>query len=337
MRFRRFASNRSPHPTNTTFPTTVSTFSNLPTTTIPTISTTTTTPTTSVTNTITTNFTTTTFARFCFGNATFITTSTKKEKRKKIGPTHHHPRKGPIDKKTKKKMSASQDPIVGDSQPYKSFWEKVRAIFYELMKSETRNAYQITSNWRDIRLKCTEFGGIYNNLLNIRKSGSNDFDVFKVAMDQFEKTTPTRKAFPYMKSWLKLKDAPKWKDQTEETSESSGSKRSKKPDGTSQQSDDRTHIDINDDQLDLENEQPLRWPVERNKAKKRLQHLRALVQKPKAEVMTRMEQRIIEAQASFQETQDDPNKNRYENLENECGLPRRRRLGAFSRDERVVI
>nr|KAJ0213279.1 hypothetical protein LSAT_V11C400180950 [Lactuca sativa] len=109
------------------------------------------------------------------------------------------------------------------------------------MESETRNADQITSKWQDIRLKCTEFGGIYNNLLNLRKSGSNDFDVFKAAMDQFEKTTPTRKAFPYMKP---------------------------NPDGTSQQSDGRTHIEINDDPIDLENDQPLHRPVGRNKAKK---------------------------------------------------------------------
>nr|KAJ0215022.1 hypothetical protein LSAT_V11C300108310 [Lactuca sativa] len=147
-------------------------------------------------------------------------------------------------------VAASEDPIVGDSQPYGSFWEKVRAIFYELMESETRNADQITSKWRDIRLKCTEFGGIYNNLLNIRKSGSNDFDVFKAAMDQFEKTTPTRKTFPYMKP---------------------------NPDETSQQSDGRTHIDINDDPIDLKNDQPLHRPVGRNKAKKRRQHLRILV------------------------------------------------------------
>ena len=216
-------------------------------------------------------------------------------------------------------VAASEDPIVGDSQTYGSFWEKVRAIFYELMESETRNADQITSKWRDIRLKCTEFGGIYNNLLNIRKSGSNDFDVFKAAMDQYEKTTPTRKAFPYMKPWLKLKDSPKWKEQTEGSSQSSGSKRSRNPDGTSQQSDGRTHIDINDDPIDLETDQPLPRPVGRNKAKKAASTSSnssvmdmfgdkfdryVQLQETKAEVMTRMEQKMIEAQTSFQEAQE---------------------------------
>nr|KAJ0197596.1 hypothetical protein LSAT_V11C700353290 [Lactuca sativa] len=202
-------------------------------------------------------------------------------------------------------VAAFEDPIVGDSQPYGSFWEKVRTIFYELTESQTRNADQITSKWRDIRLKCTD--------------GSNDFDVFKAAMDQFEKTTPTRKAFPYMKPWLKLKDAPKWKEQTEGSSQSSGSKRSRNPDGTSQQSDGRTHIDINDDPIDLENDQPLRQPVGRNKAKKAAStssnssvmdmfgdkfNRYVQLQETKVEVMTRMEQKMIEAQTSFQEAQE---------------------------------
>nr|KAJ0213550.1 hypothetical protein LSAT_V11C400214390 [Lactuca sativa] len=226
-------------------------------------------------------------------------------------------------------VAASQDPIVGDSQPYGSFWEKVRAIFYELMESETRNADQITSKWRDIRLKCTEFGGIYNNLLNIRKSGSNDFDVFKAAIEQFEQTTPTRKAFPYMKPWLKLKD------QTEGTSQSSGSKRSRNPDATFQQSDGRTHIDINDDPLDLENDRPLRRPIGRNKAKKAASTSSnssvmdmfgdkfdryVQFQETKAEVMTRMEQKMIEAQSSFQVAQETlQTKTDMEILKNESG------------------
>nr|KAJ0216177.1 hypothetical protein LSAT_V11C300125190 [Lactuca sativa] len=145
----------------------------------------------------------------------------------------------------------------------------------------------------NIRLKCTEFGEIYNNLLNIRKSDLNDFDVFKVAMEQFEKTTPARKTFWYMKRWLKLKDALKWKEQTEGTLQSSGSKH-------------------------LENEQPIRRPVERNKAKKAASTSSSSsvmnlfgdkfdryvqIQETKAEVMTRMEQKMVEAQTSFQETQ----------------------------------
>nr|KAJ0205308.1 hypothetical protein LSAT_V11C500235650 [Lactuca sativa] len=191
----------------------------------------------------------------------------------------------------------------GNSQTFGCFLEKVQAVFYELTGSEA-----------EIPIKLAQ-SGIYNNLLNIRKSKSNDFDAFKAALDQFEKITPTRKAFPY-------------KEQMKGSSQSSGSKRSRNPNATSQQSDGRLHFDINNDPLDLEDEQPLRRPVGRNKAKtKRLHWLRDLVNVD-GDVesgRTKNDRNII----------DDSNKNRYENLENKSGQSRRRRFGAISRDEGV--
>nr|KAJ0201132.1 hypothetical protein LSAT_V11C600329400 [Lactuca sativa] len=129
----------------------------------------------------------------------------------------------------------------------------------------------------------------------------------RAALEQFEKTTATRKTFPYVKPWLNLKDAPKWKEQVEGCSQSSSSNLSRNPDETSQQSDDRTHFDINDKPLDLEDEQPLRRPVGRNKAKKRIQRLRNLkfdryvhVQEMKVEMLSRVEQKMIETQLVIQ-------------------------------------
>nr|KAJ0221046.1 hypothetical protein LSAT_V11C200055260 [Lactuca sativa] len=154
----------------------------------------------------------------------------KKKKGKKTGPTHYHPRKGPMDKRRRRKVSRG---MGGGFQ----------------------------------RSNC----------------------------------------------------APKWKEQTEGTSQSSGLKRSRNLDATSQQSDGRTHIDINDDPIDFENEQPLRRPVGRNKAKKAASTSSnssvmdmfgdkfdryVQLQETKADVMTRMEQKMIEAQSSFQEAQE---------------------------------
>nr|KAJ0225851.1 hypothetical protein LSAT_V11C100003350 [Lactuca sativa] len=143
---------------------------------------------------------------------------------KKKGKKLVRPKKGSHGQKRKMKS---------DSQTFGCFWEKVCAVFYELTGSESRNPDQISSKWGDIRLKCTEFGGIYNILLNIRKT-----------------------------------DALKWKEQTEASSQSSISKCSINPDATSQQSNGQTDFNIDDDPLNLEDEQPLRRQVERNKAKK---------------------------------------------------------------------
>nr|KAJ0204962.1 hypothetical protein LSAT_V11C500271300 [Lactuca sativa] len=186
---------------------------------------------------------------------------------------------------------------------------------------------------------------IYNNLLSIRKNGSNDFDVFKAALDQFERTTLTCNAFSYVKPWLKLKDALKWKEETEGSSQSSGSKRSRNPDGTSQQSDGRTRFDINDKPLDLEDEQPLHRPVGRNKAKKaastasgssfmdqfgekfdRYVH----VQETKVEMLSREEQKMIETKSVIQ------TKTNMKILKMKAdGRPRMRRFGAISCDDGV--
>lgn len=70
----------------------------------------------------------------------------------------------------------------------------------------------------DVRIKYTEFRKIYNNLPNLYKSGSNDFDVLNTTMEQHEKTIVTCKTFPYVKLWLRLKDALKWIRMTQRTS-----------------------------------------------------------------------------------------------------------------------
>nr|KAJ0206163.1 hypothetical protein LSAT_V11C500276000 [Lactuca sativa] len=176
-------------------------------------------------------------------------------------------------------ISASQDPIEGDSQTFGCFWEK--------------------------------FGGIYNNLLNIRKAGQMILMFSWRLWTKFEKKTKaTRKTFLYVKLWLKLKDAQKWKEQTE---------------GSSQSFDGRTHFDINEKRLDLEDEQPLRWPIGRNKAKKRLQRLLDLkfdcyvhVQETKAEMLNRVEQKMIETQSVIQTKTDmEILKMKADNLEGE--------------------
>nr|KAJ0224532.1 hypothetical protein LSAT_V11C100048140 [Lactuca sativa] len=171
---------------------------------------------------------------------------------------------------------------------FSCFWEKVHSVFYDLTGSESRKPDQINSN------------------------GSNDFDVFKVALDQFEKIMQPVKLFRI------------------------------NPNATSQQSDGRTHFDINDELLDLEEEQPLRRPIGRNKAKKSASTASGYsvmdqfgekfdccvhVQETKAGILSRVEQKMIETQSVIQ------NKNRYGNLENESGRPRRRRFGANSHDE----
>nr|KAJ0194704.1 hypothetical protein LSAT_V11C700361700 [Lactuca sativa] len=114
----------------------------------------------------------------------------QKRKNEKNRPDPPPPKKGSHGQKRKKKLAdawilTSQDPIEADSQTFSCFWEKVRVVFYVLTGSEKQNLGQISSKWHDIRLKCTEFGGIYNNLLNRQSNRLNNFDVFMTALDKF--------------------------------------------------------------------------------------------------------------------------------------------------------
>lgn len=87
-------------------------------------------------------------------------------------------------------------------------------------------------------------------------------------MEKYEKTIITCKAFPYIQPWLKLKDAPKRKYMQEPNSSSSKRSRNVGRSTCLQQSDDRKHIDINDESVDVKYKQPLRRPIWRNKGKK---------------------------------------------------------------------
>ncbi|KAI3789767.1 hypothetical protein L2E82_02571 [Cichorium intybus] len=154
--------------------------------------------------------------------------------------------------------------------------------------------------------------------MNVRKSGSNDFDVFNAALQQYEKTTPTRKAFPYVQAWTELKKQPKWL--LVEDSKSSGIKRSRSVhQGTSQQSDGRSYINVNDEPVDLEEDepQPICRPMGRDKAKKAASGSESSVmdlygdkfdryvqlQSDKVGIMSRVKQQIVETQQQIAETQ----------------------------------
>jgi len=57
---------------------------------------------------------------------------------------------------------------VGYGKKGDVFWEQIQGTFFDLMgKGIYRTPDQITSKWRDMRLKINFFNGIYNNLENL--------------------------------------------------------------------------------------------------------------------------------------------------------------------------
>ena len=70
-------------------------------------------------------------------------------------------------------VAALEDPVTRPN-----FWIKVGNIFQELMGCQNRSVDEICSKYRDMKVKCVEFNGIYNFVINNVHEG----DPFVVAM-----------------------------------------------------------------------------------------------------------------------------------------------------------
>ena len=79
-------------------------------------------------------------------------------------------------------VGVSEDPEI----PPK-FWVKVGNVFHDLMGCQSYNLNEICSKFRDMRVKCLEFNGIYNFVIN----NVDEADPFLMAMHQYEYTKHT--------------------------------------------------------------------------------------------------------------------------------------------------
>nr|KAJ0216957.1 hypothetical protein LSAT_V11C300128270 [Lactuca sativa] len=117
---------------------------------------------------------------------------------------------------------------------------------------------------------------------------------------------PTRKAFPYVKVWLKLKYAPKWIQQTEGTSKTSSVQETQMQLPTNQ-ADEHISTSMMIRSI-LKTSNLFIGPLEEVKQKNRGRHhfgdkfdQYVQVQENKVEILNQWNKKIIEAQTSFQE------------------------------------
>ncbi|XP_023761624.1 uncharacterized protein LOC111910064 [Lactuca sativa] len=163
----------------------------------------------------------------------------------------------------------SCDSRRGNAQSEESFWNRVVDHFHALLGRKTNRSYNaVNGKWRDLCAICTKFNGIFENLKNMHKSGSNDFNVLSTACYQF-KLTNNGKPFGHQKAWEVCRQGPKWVVNPE-TSHSDSTTGSNKRARTSE-SDAGFGLDLNDDVDGAEEEGPrevqLRRPPGRDKSK----------------------------------------------------------------------
>ena len=85
-------------------------------------------------------------------------------------------------------VAISEGGQVGNAQSTDSFWKRVLKYFANELGGTKRSHHQLNSKWRQMNRKVLAFNGIYNNLVNSRRSGQSDDDVKKNAY-KFYRTT----------------------------------------------------------------------------------------------------------------------------------------------------
>ncbi|XP_052622814.1 uncharacterized protein LOC128128049 [Lactuca sativa] len=129
----------------------------------------------------------------------------------------------------------------------------------------------LSSKWGMITKRCNKFNGIYNRLEAQQQSGTNDYDLFKSAKQQYR--VEMGHVFDFEKSWELLRADPKWNETP--TSSEVQPKRSRNS-SSADVSDARTNIDLNadDDEIpdDIQEISPPRRPPGRDKARRAARH-----------------------------------------------------------------
>ena len=74
-------------------------------------------------------------------------------------------------------------------------------------RGEYRENDSISSKWTDINGRCHAFQEVYQRVVDNWASGSNDVDILKRALEEYN---ATRGNFTYLRCWELLRGSPKW-------------------------------------------------------------------------------------------------------------------------------
>ncbi|XP_052627753.1 uncharacterized protein LOC128134261 [Lactuca sativa] len=167
-------------------------------------------------------------------------------------------------------IAISQDGDVANAQSGHSFWNRILDHFHALLGRQTSRTYDsVNAKWHDLRATCTKFNDVFDNLKNMHRSGSNDFNILSTALHQY-KITNNGKPFGNQKAWEVCRNGPKWVLYPETAHSGSTTGSNKRP--RTSESEIGANLDLNDEFDATEGEGPsdvhLRRPPGSDKARK---------------------------------------------------------------------
>ncbi|CAM6089814.1 unnamed protein product [Calypogeia fissa] len=109
-------------------------------------------------------------------------------------------------------LHISQDPVVGAGQRSQAFWDRV-TDHYEKSKPngcEFRGQKSLEGKWSYIRHDTAKWAGVYQQVLDMQISGTNEDDTMEKTRELYKLNHPKGKSFAYEECWAILKDCPKF-------------------------------------------------------------------------------------------------------------------------------
>ena len=106
-------------------------------------------------------------------------------------------------------VQSSNDPIVGNYQDGKSFWQTIQDAYRKFSPiNEERSLASLQGRWSDINKKTTKFNGIYTQIKRVPRSGYNEERYVQDALALY--SDEEKEMFAFLGCWHYLKDKPKW-------------------------------------------------------------------------------------------------------------------------------
>ena len=108
-------------------------------------------------------------------------------------------------------LNTSKDPIVSNEQKAGAFWKKIVEYYNSsplLVGTTTREHGQCKQRWARINDLVCKFVGCYEMALRKQRSGKNDNDVMKAALDIFHSDQNMK--FNLEHAWRELRHDVKW-------------------------------------------------------------------------------------------------------------------------------
>ncbi|CAM6101505.1 unnamed protein product [Calypogeia fissa] len=123
-------------------------------------------------------------------------------------------------------LHISQDPCVGAGQRKETFWDRV-TDHYEKHKprgSEFRGRKSLEGKWSEIKHDVAKFIGYFEQVADLKLSGTNADDTFEKAKELFKENHPKKKSFAFGDCYGILKDSPRWMPAANEMAKGKGIK-----------------------------------------------------------------------------------------------------------------